>query len=179
MNKEEITFFQNLILPERVKSLYYNNKRYSKKDIYDEDLITLVKGTSDAENQILQFKAMNIIAGSQGPQKADLTITINGEEKTTSVTGNGPVDATFNAIQALYPHEDVKLQLYQVHAVTEGTDAQGEVTVRLEMPNGDLINGHGADTDVIVASCIAYLDALNRIAIKGDTPSHGALMATI
>ena len=71
-----------------------------------------------------------MIAGTMGPQSATLTLDIEGKHVTTQSTGNGPVDAIFNAIHALVPHE-AKLELYQVHAVTEGTDAQAEVSVRL------------------------------------------------
>jgi 2-isopropylmalate synthase len=75
--------------------------------------------------------ALTVIAGTMGPQSATLTLDIDGTHKTVQATGNGPVDATFNAIKQIVPHE-TKLQLYQVHAVTEGTDAQAEVSVRLE-----------------------------------------------
>jgi 2-isopropylmalate synthase len=78
--------------------------------------------------------------------------------------GNGPVDATFNAIKALVPHEAV-LELYQVHAVTEGTDAQAEVSVRLS-ENGRSVTAKGADPDTLVASAKAYLGALNRLMLK-------------
>jgi len=74
------------------------------------------------------------------------------------------VDATFNAIKALFPHE-AKLQLYQVSAVTQGTDAQAEVTVRLE-EDGKSVNGQGAETDTLVASARAYVNALNKLLVK-------------
>jgi 2-isopropylmalate synthase len=80
------------------------------------------------------------------------------------MTGNGPVDATFNAIQAIVPHE-AKMSLYQVHAVTEGTDAQAEVSVRLE-EDGKSVTGRGADPDTMVASAKAYISAVNKIAVK-------------
>ena len=103
---------------------------------------------------------LDVIAGSKG-QKATLTLAVDGKEKTEIQTGNGPVDATFNAIKAIFPHE-AKLSLYQVHAVTKGTDAQGEVTVKLE--HGDTqVNGHGADVDTLVASAKAYVRALNKL----------------
>ncbi len=89
---------------------------------------------------------------------------MEGEHHTAEATGDGPVDATFNAIKAIVPH-DARLPLYQVHAVTEGTDAQAEVTVRLE-ENGKVVTGRGADTDTIVASARAYVSALNKLSIK-------------
>ncbi len=85
---------------------------------------------------------------------------------TAEATGDGPVDATFNAIKAIVPHE-ARLPLYQVHAVTEGTDAQAEVSVRLE-EKGKTVTGRGADTDTMVASARAYVSALNKLAIKRD-----------
>ena len=81
-----------------------------------------------------------------------------------SETGDGPVDAIFKCIKKLYPHE-VKLQLYQVHAVTEGTDAQATVSVRIE-EEGKTTVGQAADTDTLVASANAYLNALNKMIIK-------------
>jgi len=93
-----------------------------------------------------------------------LTVDIDGTQHTVQTTGNGPVDATFNAIKLLVPHE-AKLALYQVHAVTEGTDAQAEVSVRLE-EDGRTVTGRGADTDTMVASARAYLAALNKLMVK-------------
>ena len=87
-----------------------------------------------------------------------------GRHLTVQATGNGPVDATFNAVKALIPHEAV-LELYQVHAVTEGTDAQAEVSVRLS-ENGRSFTAKGADPDTLVASAKAYLGALNKLMIK-------------
>ena len=89
---------------------------------------------------------------------------IEGRLVTEEAEGNGPVDATFNAIKALVPHE-VVLELFQVHAVTEGTDAQAEVSVRLS-ENGKTVTAKGADPDTLVASAKAYLGALNRLMVK-------------
>jgi 2-isopropylmalate synthase len=89
--------------------------------------------------------------------------------------GDGPVDATFKAIRALFPHE-AELKLYSVGAVTEGTDAQAKVTVRLE-ENGKLVDGQGADTDTLVASARAYLHALNKLMVKRARTAPAALSA--
>ena len=86
------------------------------------------------------------------------------EHQTVQSTGNGPVDATFNCIKQLIPHEAV-LELYQVHAVTEGTDAQAEVSVRLA-ENGRAVTAKGADPDTLVASAKAYIGALNKLMIR-------------
>jgi 2-isopropylmalate synthase len=93
-----------------------------------------------------------------------MKLDIEGRVTTEEAEGNGPVDATFNAIKALVPHE-VTLELYQVHAVTEGTDAQAEVSVRLA-EHGQSVTAKGADPDTLVASAKAYLAALNRLMIK-------------
>ena len=104
-----------------------------------------------------------------------MEINVDGEIFFNKAEGDGPVDATFNAIKNLVPH-DARLQLYQVHAVTEGTDAQAEVTVRLE-ENGKTVNGQGADTDTMVASARAYVNALNKLMVKRTKTAPGALSA--
>ena len=93
-----------------------------------------------------------------------MTLDVNQQIKSATETGDGPVDAIFKCIKKLYPH-DVKLQLYQVHAVTEGTDAQATVSVRIE-ENGKTTVGQAADTDTLVASANAYIAALNKMIIK-------------
>ena len=101
-----------------------------KKQIYDEDIEALVDEEIATAHDRIKVLSLTVIAGTMGPQSATLTLDIDGKHVTTQSTGNGPVDAIFNAIHALVPHE-AKLELYQVHAVTEGTDAQAEVSVRL------------------------------------------------
>ena len=146
-----------------------------KKDIYDEDIVALVDDSVVRSNEHIKFVSLQVIAGSKGPQKADLELEIGGVLQATSATGDGPVDACFNAIKQLFPH-DAKLQLFQVHAVTAGTDAQAEVTVRLE-ENGKTVNGQGADTDTLVASCKAYLHGLNKLLTKRQKTAPAALSA--
>ena len=135
-----------------------------KKEVFDEDLIALVDHEVAHAQDRIRFVSLQVQAGSKGPQKAELEISIDGAPHSHTATGNGPVDATFNAIKALIPHE-AKLQLYQVSAVTAGTDAQAEVTVRLE-ENGRTVNGQAADIDTLVASASAYIHALNKLMIK-------------
>jgi 2-isopropylmalate synthase len=89
---------------------------------------------------------------------------VDGAEQRTEQTGDGPVDAAFNCVKALVPHE-ARLQLYQVHAVTEGTDAQATVSVRMEEA-GRIVTGQSADTDTVVASVRAYIHALNRLLVR-------------
>ena len=135
-----------------------------KKTIYDEDLIALVDDEVMRGNDAIKFKSLRVVAGSEGPQEASLVLDVEGTEKSIHVEGQGPVDATFLAIKeitGMEPH----LALYQVHAVTAGTDAQAEVSVRLEQ-GGHVATGQGADTDTLVASAKAYLNALNRLIIR-------------
>lgn len=131
-----------------------------KKDIYDEDLIAIVDFRSATKNDPILFSSLQVVCGTS-KQTADLTLIINGKTKNVTAEGCGPVDAIFKAIKLMVPHE-AKLKLYQVHAVTQGTDAQAEVTVRLT-DGTRIINGHGADTDTLVASAKAYIDALCRL----------------
>jgi 2-isopropylmalate synthase len=146
-----------------------------KKEIFDEDILALIDDAVGRSNEHIRFLSLQVIAGSKGPQKADLELEIAGERKATTATGDGPVDATFNAIKQLFPHT-VRLQLFQVHAVTEGTDAQAVVTVRLE-ENGKTVNGQGSDTDTLVASCKAYLHALNKLLTKRQKTAPAAMSA--
>ena len=145
-----------------------------KKDVFEEDLVALVDDQSRSNDRI-KFISLRVVAGSEGPQSADIKIEIDGKSKSNKSDGDGPVDATFNSIKALFPH-DAKLLLYQVHAVTEGTDAQAEVTVRLE-ENGKTVNGQGADTDTLVASARAYVNALNKLLVKRQKAAPEALTA--
>ena len=139
-----------------------------KKHVYDDDIIALVDDSLITDNQInaINLKSLKVFAGTGEPQRAEMTLDVYGEVKKTSETGDGPVDAIFKCIKVLYPH-DVKLQLYQVHAVTEGTDAQATVSVRIE-EKGKTTVGQAADTDTLVASANAYLSALNKMIIKRD-----------
>ncbi len=133
-----------------------------KKHIYDEDIEALIdENLATAEDRV-KVVALTVIAGTMGPQSATLTLDIEGQHRTVQATGNGPVDATFNAIHQLIPHE-AKLELYQVHAVTEGTDAQAEVSVRLQGSDGRLCTGRAADPDTLVSSAKAYIVALNKL----------------
>lgn len=135
-----------------------------KKHVYDEDLEALVDQELAHAHDRMKVTGLTVIAGTVGPQSATLKLEIDGAEHTVQSSGNGPVDAIFNAIRILVPHE-ARLELYQVHAVTEGTDAQAEVSVRLE-EGGRVVTGRGADTDTMVASARAYVAALNKLLVK-------------
>jgi len=135
-----------------------------KKHVFDEDIEALVEDQATIAAESIRIVSLTIIAGTQGPQKATLTLDVEGKEVTKETTGNGPVDAIFNAIHAIVPHT-AKLSLYQVQAVTEGTDAQAEVSIRLE-EDGKSVTARGADPDTLVASAKAYISAINKLAAK-------------
>ncbi len=135
-----------------------------KKDIYDEDIEALVDEEIAHSHDRIKLVSLTVIAGTHGPQRATMKLDIEGRVAIEEAEGNGPVDAVFNCIKALVPHE-VKLELYQVHAVTAGTDAQAEVSVRLS-ENGKSVTAKGTDPDTLVASAKAYLAALNRLVLK-------------
>ncbi len=141
-----------------------------KKEVFDEDLIALIR-QHDGVDDHLKLKDLTVICGMNGPQKATMVLEIDGEDKTVQATGDGPVDATFNAVKQLFPH-GARLQLYQVHAVTEGTDAQATVTVRME-EEGRIATGESADTDTVVASAKAYINALNRLIVRREQTEVG------
>jgi 2-isopropylmalate synthase len=138
-----------------------------KKHVYDEDIVALVDDEIAKAHDRVKIVSLQVIAGTIGPQSATLVLDVEGHQHTTQASGNGPVDATFNAIKQLVPHK-AKLALYQVHAVTEGTDAQAEVSVRLE-EEGKTVTARGADPDTLVASAKAYINALNKLAQKRQT----------
>ena len=143
-----------------------------KKEVFDEDLLALVRAdTADEQSDHLNLKSLRVVCGTQGPQEASLELSIDGVVRSVTATGDGPVDATFNAVKELYPHA-ARLQLYQVNAVTEGTDAQATVSVRME-EEGKIATGQSADTDTVVASAKAYINALNRLIVRREKSAPG------
>jgi len=144
-----------------------------KKHVFDDDIIALVDDALASGADRIQVKHLRVIAGTEGPQQADLTVTVDGVEKSDSATGDGPVDAVFNAIHKVVPHEAI-LRLFQVHAVTEGTDAQAQVSVRLE-EEGRIATGQAADTDTLTASAKAYVNALNNLFARKEKTAPDAL----
>jgi len=135
-----------------------------KREIYDEDLQALVSDEI-AEEAHERYRLMTLKVCSETGEipHARVTVQDNGQEFSAESDGGGPVDAAFKAIEALV-QSHASLQLYSVNNITTGTDAQGEVTVRLSR-NGRIVNGQGADTDIVVASAKAYLNALNRLGV--------------
>ncbi|WP_263322114.1 2-isopropylmalate synthase [Endozoicomonas sp. Mp262] len=133
-----------------------------KTEIFDDDLQALA---SDVRNQQLEEKYSLVMleAGSSTSMtpKAKLVVSINGKETAVTSEGDGPVDAVFKAIEKIVDSR-AQLTLYNVNAITSGTDSQGDVSVRLEK-DGRIVNGSGADTDIVIASAKAYINALNLL----------------
>jgi 2-isopropylmalate synthase len=147
-----------------------------KKQVFDEDVVALVDDALARGAERIQVKSLRVVAGTEGPQQADLALAIDGVVTRATATGDGPVDAVFNAIRQLAPHGAL-LRLFQVHAVTEGTDAQARVTVRLE-EEGRIATGLAADTDTLTASAMAYVNALNNLAARKEKSAPAPMTAT-
>ena len=143
-----------------------------KKEVYDDDIIALVSATADGDADRLHIVSLKVVCGTGGPAEATLEMEIDGQDVIATESGDGPVDATFKAVRALHPN-NARLQLYQVNAVTEGTDAQATVSVRLE-EDGVIATGQSANTDTVVASAQAYVSALNRLLVRRDKMGPGA-----
>ncbi|NDV02198.1 2-isopropylmalate synthase [Pseudoroseicyclus tamaricis] len=141
-----------------------------KKEVYDEDLVALVRQNEAVEDR-LKLKSMRVVCGMGVKAEAGMTIEVDGQDQSVTASGDGPVDATFNAVKAIFDH-GARLQLYQVSAVTEGTDAQATVSVRLE-EEGRIATGQSADTDTVVASAKAYINAINRLLVRRKKSAPG------
>ncbi|MGV8934870.1 MAG: 2-isopropylmalate synthase [Gallionellaceae bacterium] len=133
-----------------------------KREIFDEDLQALVSEVEVAMvSEHYKLLAMRAHCETGTLPKAQVRLNVDGKEQEAEMEGGGPVDATFKAIEEIV-HSGTELLLYSVNNITSGTDAQGEVTVRLAK-GGRVVNGQGADTDIVVASAKAYLHALNTL----------------
>jgi 2-isopropylmalate synthase len=138
-----------------------------KKEVFDDDIVALIdEATATASADRIRLKFLRVICGTEAPQSADIILEIDGQDHSTTAQGDGPVDAAFNAVKALLPHE-ATLELYQVHAVTEGTDAQATVSVRMR-EHGKIVTAQSSDTDTVVASCRAYVHALNKLLVRRE-----------
>ena len=131
-----------------------------KHEIYDEDIIRLSNNV-ELTGEDIQLKHMSVICDSTKKPYAKIILNVKGQEMEASAEGDGAVDAAYNAINNLLDIK-IELKLYSVNNITSGTDAQGEVTVRV-VRDDLIINGHGADTDIVKASVLAYLNAINKI----------------
>ena len=136
-----------------------------KHEIFDEDLHALVSGAADAAaTELWRLVSMQQESGTSKRPQAKIVLSEGGSERPAASEGDGPVDATFKAIESV-ARSGAELLLYSVNAVTQGTESQGEVTLRLAK-GGRIVNGVGADTDIVVASAKAYVNALNKLQSK-------------
>ena len=151
----------------QLKDLFYRFKSLAdkKKEIYDDDLLALLSDTAMGEkNDFLKLIDLDVKCGTKVPQTAKATIIMENKEYKVESIGDGPVDAVFNSIKKVFPHS-ARLQHFQIHAVTEGTDAQATVSVRLEEA-GKIVTGQSSDTDTVVASAKAYINSLNKLVLR-------------
>jgi 2-isopropylmalate synthase len=137
-----------------------------KHEIFDEDLQALVSETQTEASESIKLVSLKVCTETGEENTATVVLSVDDKEQTATAKTSGAVDATFSAISSLVDFE-INLQLYSVSNVTQGTDALGEVNVRLEH-NGRIINGQGADTDIITASAKAYIHGLNKIMAATD-----------
>jgi len=138
-----------------------------KHEIFDEDIQALVteEGLEHTDER-LKLQSLQVCSETGTKPYAMVSVVVNGEHQAAGAEGSGPVDASFKAIEEMMG-SGCQLLLYSVNNITSGTDSQGEVTVRLER-GGRIVNGHGADTDIVIASAKAYLNALNKIGVAAE-----------
>jgi len=149
-----------------------------KREIFDEDIQALM--SDEAVTPAKEHYALvSLTSHSETGEKpyARVVITEEGRERRAEARGDGQVDATFQAIESLV-QSGAELLLYSVNNITEGSDSQGEVTVRLSK-NGRIVNGKGADTDIVVASAKAYVNALNRLGARSRVNPQYGVEATV
>ncbi len=138
-----------------------------KHEIYDEDLQALVTETNlAAKNERIKLRYLKVCSETGETPEAQVTLWVDGAEQHASASGSGPVDAAFKAIESMVK-SGTELLLYSVNNITTGTDSQGEVTVRLER-GGRIVHGQGADTDIVIASAKAYINAVNKILLPTE-----------
>ena len=133
-----------------------------KKEVTDEDIVALVDDSASDQAASFTLDDLKIHSIVHGVARVDVTVSVEGKAQTVTTEGNGAVDAIFKGIKDVTGLQDQKLDLYQVHAVTGGTDAQAKVTVRLSQ-EGRTVSGTGADYDTLFASARAYIHALNKL----------------
>jgi 2-isopropylmalate synthase len=138
-----------------------------KHEIFDEDLQALMTyANALSGDDVVKLVSLKVCSQTGETPTAHITLELNGEKQSGESPGDGPVDASFRAIESIVSSGS-RLQLYSVNAITSGTDSQGEVTTRLER-DGRIVNGLGADTDIIIASAKSYVNALNKIYMDTD-----------
>jgi len=137
-----------------------------KHEIFDEDLQALVSDTVALDNERVRLISLKVCSETGETPIAFVTLSVDDDESQIEMAGSGPVDAAYRAIEEIV-HSRTELQLYSVNNITSGTDSQGEVNVRLEK-GGRIVSGQGSDTDIVIASAKAYINALNKILVAVD-----------
>ena len=156
---------------EEIDSLFEKFKQLSdrKKDIQNEDIEALINESVLRSNEIFRLEYIHVACGNTVFPTASVQLSINDRQVKGAKDGNGPIDAVYNVIADITGTKSELLR-FSISALTEGTDAQGEVTVRL-MENGLVALGKGADPDIITASALAYINGLNRLEYLKENPS--------
>jgi 2-isopropylmalate synthase len=142
-----------------------------KKEIYEEDLEVIVSEELAKMSDRITLKSFRVTSGTDQIPSATVELEIDGQAISQTGTGDGPVDAVYRTIAAITQTKSTLL-MYVVKAITGGTDAQGEVSVRVQ-EEGRTVSGHGADTDIIMASARAYLNALNKLLYLAGKQAQG------
>ena len=143
-----------------------------KHEIFDDDLQALVSETVASRDDSIKLLSLKVCSETGETPVASISLLMDGEEQSATAAGSGPVDAAFKAIEAIV-NSEAELKLYSVNNITSGTDAQGDVTVRLEKTSR-IVNGQGADTDIVIASARSYINALNKL-IQATERAHPQL----
>jgi 2-isopropylmalate synthase len=154
---------------EALNQVFFRFKQLADKkhDIFDDDLQALItEAALESEDEWAQLVSLKVCSETGETPRAQVVVRVDGEELTGVAEGSGAVDASLKAIESIV-HIGASLQLYSVNNITSGTDAQGEVTVRLEK-RGRIVNGQGADTDIVIASAKAYVNAVNKLVLKKE-----------
>jgi len=139
-----------------------------KKSILDEDIEALINEGVLRSSEVFSLEYIHVLSGNTVLPTASIKLNINGRPVQGALEGNGPIDAVYNIISKLTCTKS-KLLRFTISALTEGTDAQGEVTVRLQ-EDGMIALGKGADPDIITASALAYINGLNRLEYLKENP---------
>jgi len=162
--REELTKLGYTLSDQELQEAFERFKRLAdqKKELFEEDLEAIVNKAVTKVPERYSLKGLQVESGLSQPPSAKVELLMNGQLASQTGTGDGPVDAVYRTIASLTETKS-QLRAYIVKAITGGTDAQGEVSVRVE-ENGEVVTGHGSDTDIIIASAQAYLNALNKLA---------------
>ena len=163
--REELTRLGYTLSDQEINEAFDRFKRLAdqKKELFEEDLEAIVSETAIRVPERFSLKALSVESSLDQPPSATVELEMNGQRIKRTGSGDGPVDAVYRTIADIVETKSL-LRAYIVKAITGGTDAQGEVSVRVE-ENGETVSGHGSNTDIIIASAQAYLNALNKLAV--------------